>query len=104
MFILLMIIIYIFRYLLNGKVYFDYLSILSLILIILGLIPVLVANDTIEGLKQYINILVLFILVIMGSSFRENITDKQIEMLKIDYIVGTIITGIGVFVQMFLLW
>lgn len=100
-FLLIMIIIYIFKYLIPNKAHFNYLSLLSIMLLFTPIIPILIANNIFEGLKQYINTMVLFILIILGNSFKYNLTDSQKYRLRYDYVSGTIIAGIGVLTQIF---
>ena len=90
---------YLIKYLIRGRAFFDCLSLLSLLLIIIGLIPVLVSKDIVGAIKQYINITASFVLIIIGCSFRRNIIDKG--LLKKDYVSAVIITAMGVITQIF---
>lgn len=99
-FLLMMVTTYIFKYLVLGKAYFNHLSLLSIMLILISIIPVFWAENILDGFKQYINMIVLFILIILGNSLKKNLTDGQKYILKIDYILSTIIAGIGIVVQM----
>lgn len=98
-FLLTMIVIYIFKYVISGKVYLDHLSLLSILFIIIGILPVLWAKDIIDGFEQYINMILLFILVILGNSFKNNLNAVEKDMLKTDYVLATIITAIGLIIQ-----
>ena len=92
---------YIGRYLARGKVYFDHLALLSIVLIFVSLIPAIRGRNISGGITQYINIVVSFILIIIGSSFKYNLNDKEVNILKKDYVLATIITAIGLFIQIF---
>ncbi len=100
-FFFIIIINYLFKYLSTREIYFNYLSLLSLLLITLSVIPVIIGKDSFDGLKQYINIIVSFLLIIIGNSFKYNVTEKERTILKVDYISATIVTAIGLIVQVF---
>ena len=67
----------------------------------ISIIPVIIGGNFFDGLKQYINIVVSFLLIVIGNSFKYNISDRDRDTLKIDYISATIITAIGLIIQIF---
>ena len=100
-FFLIAVITYLLKYSIIKKIYFDHLSLLSLLLIMISIIPVIIGGNFFDGLKQYINIIVSFLLIVIGNSFKYNISDRDRDTLKIDYISATIITAIGLIIQIF---
>jgi hypothetical protein len=101
-FLLIILITYLIKYHFTVKhIFSNFLSLLSLLLIIIGLIPILGVRDYYDAIKQYINIVVPFGLIIIGNSLKDNINDNNIEVYKLDYILSAFISAIGVIIQIF---
>ena len=80
-FLLIILITYLIKYHFTVKhIFSNFLSLLSLLLIIIGLIPILGVRDYYDAIKQYINIVVPFGLIIIGNSLKDNINDNNIEL------------------------
>lgn len=102
-FLLIIGITYVFKYFTHNRIYLNYFSLASIWIILISVVPVMYADNSIYGLKQYINTMTLFSLVIIGNAFKDNLTNTQNDILKIDYIMGTIIACIGTIIQIWLL-
>lgn len=100
-FFMILLVLYIAKYFVKRKVYFDYLSLAAIFMIFISIAPLLKSFNFKDGLKQYINILVPFLMIILGSSIKYSINDSEKEILITDYIRATEIAAIGVLVQIF---
>lgn len=83
----------------NNRLKFNYLSIFALFMMFISLLPLLVASSFSDGLKQYLNISMVFLVVILGSLIKEKLTLEENENLLSYYILGTYIAAIGVIIQ-----
>jgi len=98
-FFIIIIITYFLKYVITNKAYLNFMSMLSAFILVVSLLPVLRANNSFAALKQYINLAVSFLLLIIGNSFKREVTQPQLDILKFDYIISTIITAIGIIIQ-----
>lgn len=81
------------------RIYFDVIALYTIFFLGISIIPVLVATDTIDALKQYLNIAACTLALIIGSILKYKINKKQITRLQEYYIGATEITALGVFIQ-----
>lgn len=79
--------------------YLDMLSFMSLQIVILGLFPIFVSRYRISAVKQYLNLIAPFILVIIGNNIKYICDDNDKKIILYDYIFATNIAAIGTFVQ-----
>ncbi|MGY3718134.1 O-antigen ligase family protein [Sutcliffiella cohnii] len=98
-FFFLLLVIYLFQILLTRKLSMNILSVVSIFLIIISLIPLLVSLNLIDGLKQYINLSMALLIILIGTSIKYRFNQNQKEQLMLDYISSAKIAAVGVIVQ-----
>lgn len=87
------------RGMVEDKLYLDRLSLFSLYIMIIGLVPIFISEFRMSALKQYINFIVPFILIVIGNNIKYSCNEEDKESILKDYVFATNITGIGVFMQ-----
>ena len=85
------------------QIYFDGLALYTVFFLGISIIPILVAMNTVDALKQYLNLATCSLGLIIGSSVKYKINNKQITRLQEYYISATKIAALGVFIQFIML-
>lgn len=86
----------------RGKFYFNSLSIISLYLIGIGLVPLMRSSSLIDSLIQYLNTIIPLVIILIGNNLKFYFTRVQLDKLVLDYISATKIAALGVFIQIFI--
>lgn len=99
LFILFLTVVIIIKSGMKNNIKLNYLSIFALLMIIISILPLLVADSFFDGLKQYINIFIVFLAVILGNLVRSKFDSEEKEELLSCYIQGVYIAAIGLIIQ-----
>lgn len=83
----------------SHKIKLNYLSIFALFMIGIALLPLLVAVSFWDGLKQYINISMVFLALILGNLVKSKFSSKEKDELITCYIQGVYIAAVGLIIQ-----
>jgi len=89
------------KILIRGKLITNPLSILSICMVLISVIPLLNSINFLDGLKQFINVIISLMLIIISTNLKPLLNDSQKEKLMKDYIVATKVTALGLFIQIF---
>lgn len=75
------------------------LSFISLKIIVLGIVPIFISKTMNSAIKQYINFVIPFVLIIVGNNVKYFCSMKEKKILLYDYIFAANIVGIGTLLQ-----
>lgn len=92
---------FIFKYLNKTKIHLNDLTYISMSLIIISFFPVIVSSNFLDAINQYFNMIISFILIIIGTNIKYEFKKEQKNQLVLDYILSTRIAAIGVIIQYF---
>ena len=81
------------------RVRFSILSLISLYILIMALVPLIKSEYFLDGLKQYINISTSFILLIISGTFSKTLSIEEKKELPVIYIKSSTIAVIGLYIQ-----
>ena len=87
------------RNLMEGSFKLSKLSFMSLQLITIGLITIFNSINAKDAVKQYINLIIPFILIIIGNNMQGSYSEENNKKILFDYIWSTNITGLGTLLQ-----
>ena len=83
----------------KGKITVNYLSVLALILLVIGLILIMNSYDYVDAIKQYINIAITLLFIIIGNNMKSYLDKNEKKLLQYDYVGGALICYIGLLIQ-----
>lgn len=83
----------------KNSIKISYLSIYALFMMVISVLPLLVASSFTDGLKQYLNIALVFLAIILGGFMRAELSLEEKDKLFLCYIQGVYIAAIGLAVQ-----
>ncbi|WP_189021582.1 O-antigen ligase family protein [Paenibacillus albidus] len=77
----------------------DHIVLSSSFMIIISLIPLITSSMLTDALKQYLNIILSFLIIIVGVNIKNKINNTQQLRLALDYITAVKIAAVGIFIQ-----
>lgn len=99
LFILLLAMVTIIKGGMQNRIRLNYLSIFALLMMAIALLPLLVADSFSDGLKQYININMVFLAFIIGNLVKSKLSPEEKEKLITCYMQGVYIAAVGLIIQ-----
>lgn len=82
---------------------FDHIKLISLAMIVISSIILILSVPFSNALKQYVNIVLVFIIVIVGNIIKKRLTNEDKNNLLLYYLNGVQIASIGLILQILLI-
>ena len=76
------------------------LSVTAILVIVVAVIPLLNSPDFVDGLKQYGNIFLSLASIAVGNLLKPRLSQKDKFMLRLYFVLGSVVAAIGVLIQM----
>lgn len=88
----------------KGQLLFSVGSLLSILVLLLGIVPLLLSPSFMDGLMQYVDIAIALLILISSGFVSRRFSNVQKEELLQTYVKGAAIAAIGLIVQIVLLY
>lgn len=98
-FLLILSIYFLYLYIFKYELHLNSLSLMAIFLSIISIIPVILSSYFLEALNQYLNLVITFIMIVIGNNIKYDFNQNEKYELLSDYILTTRIAGIGVVIQ-----